>query len=481
MPPQTQTRTIRVISQVEGAEDIKKLSDSMGKMNKQVKTLSDSVSFFGSVFTSVFAAQIFGTGIKDVLGMADSMQLLTDRIKTLTPATEDVGKTMQKIYETANSVRAPVADLATTFARVAISTKELGLQTDTMLLITENLQKTFTISGASIQEAQASTIQFTQGLAAGVLRGEEFNSVMEQNATLAKILAKELSGGSVAALRQLAREGKLVNTEVLAALLKNSKELDMQFKELRVTTAQAATVFTNNFTKAVSDLSEKIGLTSGISKAILWLGEHLLYLSVAVVPILAAAFVGLAGAIGAAAAAGTLFSRSNVIILGLTALTALVVTAIDNWDSWSLAVKSWGQGILVYIYKAIQVVEELNLAFAKSIGKDTAMHYEQVTKAITRVEEAEKAYSVTMKEREKVAKAAVSVEDMQKLVLCFNVIKKIFLTVSKILIKHLKTSAAKTIKILICIYSARNVKSIEFSQNLFGIFIRLDRRGICSC
>jgi len=99
----------------------------------------------------------------------------------------------------------------------------------------------------------------------------------------------------------MAREGKLVNTQVLQALIKNSVDLDGNFKQLNVTIAQASTVFRNNLTRAISETSKEMGISSGLSNAILLLGENLQYLGVVIVPIVTAAVFSLVtAAIGVA-------------------------------------------------------------------------------------------------------------------------------------------------------------------------------------
>ena len=72
-------------------------------------------------------------------------------------------------------------------------------------------------SGATAQETSNALIQLKQGLASGVLQGEELRSIREQAPLAAQAIAKEL-GVSIGELKNLAAEGKVTTDVVLRAL-----------------------------------------------------------------------------------------------------------------------------------------------------------------------------------------------------------------------------------------------------------------------
>jgi tape measure domain-containing protein len=83
-------------------------------------------------------------------------------------------------------------------------------------LLTESISQALRLSGASATEAQSSLLQFGQALASGVLRGEEFNSVVENSPRLAQALADGLNV-PIGRLRKLAEEGRLTADVVVNA------------------------------------------------------------------------------------------------------------------------------------------------------------------------------------------------------------------------------------------------------------------------
>ncbi|STJ11780.1 phage-related minor tail protein [Escherichia coli] len=71
------------------------------------------------------------------------------------------------------------SDNARLFARSAASMREYGYSSEEVLKVTEAISTGLKLSGASTAEASSVITQFSQALAQGVLRGEEFNSVNE--------------------------------------------------------------------------------------------------------------------------------------------------------------------------------------------------------------------------------------------------------------------------------------------------------------
>src|SRR5574338_476149 len=92
------------------------------------------------------------------------------------------------------------------------------------LSLTERISQALRISGASATETQSALLQFGQALASGVLRGEEFNSVVENSPRLAKALADGLNV-PIGRLRKLAEEGRLTADVVVNALMSQKDKL----------------------------------------------------------------------------------------------------------------------------------------------------------------------------------------------------------------------------------------------------------------
>lgn len=161
------------------------------------------------------------------------LKLATSTFGNLADAQEDV----RRIAEETRTGLESTADLYGTFMRNA---RELGITQEAAARSTETFSKTLQISGAGAAEASAATTQFSQALASGVLRGDEFNSIMESAPRLSRLLADSLNV-PVGSLRAMAEQGELTADKLVNALTntKFTAGIDQEFRQLPVTFDQA--------------------------------------------------------------------------------------------------------------------------------------------------------------------------------------------------------------------------------------------------
>src|SRR5690606_35702010 len=129
------------------------------------------------------------------------------------------------------------------------------------------INKAFVVSGATAQEASNAIIQLSQGLSAGALRGEEFNSVNEQGGRIMQALAKHL-GVTRGELRELAKEGKITSQVMMAALAGQADQIAAEFENMPLTVGRALTELRNELTKAYGSASESSGAGQAVAMAI---------------------------------------------------------------------------------------------------------------------------------------------------------------------------------------------------------------------
>ena len=162
---------------------------------------------------------------------------------------------------------------AEVYQRIAANQKELGLNGKELLQITETINKSIVVGGSTAQGASAALMQFGQAMASGVLRGQEFNSMMEQAPDLARALADGLGVG-VGQLRNMANNGELTAERVTQALLKAGVNVDAQFKKMDLTIAQSATNFKTSLTEFIGKSNEASGAAKVLSGEIQFAAEH---------------------------------------------------------------------------------------------------------------------------------------------------------------------------------------------------------------
>ncbi len=261
MAETTSVRKILIKVDTAGNSDLKELANSMGGLNKKVSGISDSFSTLKNAVIGFFVA----TKARELIALSDSMQLLSSRIAVLSGGSNEAARVFEGLLKVANQTKTSVDGLATIYSRLAASTKELNLSQGSLLQLTKFLQNSYRLSGATAEEASNGTVQFTQALALGVLRGQDFKSVLSQNVVIGDVLTKSL-GKTRGALQKMAEEGKLTNAVVLPALYKAMDDVNGKADELGQTFDQTLTVALNNFKIAIKDLNENNDLSGKFAK-----------------------------------------------------------------------------------------------------------------------------------------------------------------------------------------------------------------------
>ena len=354
MAKTTQTRVIRIVADVKGDKEFKDLARRIANINKSTKSLS----FGFRNLQGLFAAGIFGIGLREIANAIDSFQLLEDRIKVFTGSSESASEVFDKIAQAATFTRSSIDGLAQAYSRVALATTELGLSQDEIIATTALLQQTFRISGSTLAEAVSSTIQLTQGLSSGALRGQELRSVLESNGLFAGLLAKEL-GVARGQLIKFAEAGQISSTKVLRTLFNNFKSINEQAANLSVTIGQAVTIATDQLRLKLRSLNKTFNITEKVTNAIFFALDNLTGLIIG----LSTAFALLASPFVISfftTLAATVFSFTGIVIAVTSAVTFLATT----WDTT-------GRRISIAINSIKIAITELQLGFGAFI-KDSA-------------------------------------------------------------------------------------------------------------
>lgn len=190
------------------------------------------------------AAGAFGIGA--LTQYANSVQTITNRLKLVTNGQTELNSTFKDLTNVANRSRQDLDAVSDLYQKIALSTKDLGLNQAQVSRTTETFSKLLSIAGANTQSASGAIRQFAQALGSGAFRGDEFNSVVEAAPQILDILAKE-TGKARGEIRALAGDGKLTADVLINALLKASKDVDEQFAKTGPTIGQSFTVLKNNF------------------------------------------------------------------------------------------------------------------------------------------------------------------------------------------------------------------------------------------
>jgi len=251
--------------------DLRKLDKSVEQINKTTQNATKTIKSLAIGAAAAFAAISSG---KAVTGITDSYRRLEARIALTNNSLIRQEYAFRKLNSIAIKTRSNQEGLADLYSRIGRATREMGVEQETVIKVTEAVAKAITISGSSAESANSAIVQLGQGLAAGALRGQELNSVMEQTPAVAQAIARGM-GITIGELRAFANEGKLTAQAVVDALKDQGDAIDKEFSKVPVTFAQAMQVFSTGFSRVVNELDQVTGATGAAVRKFQKLGISL--------------------------------------------------------------------------------------------------------------------------------------------------------------------------------------------------------------
>lgn len=249
----------------------KRTGDAAEDLGRRTKAASSAAHMLRTAFAGVS----IGLVIRAFINATDTIRNVDSQLKNATRSTRELSEAQRELFEIAQRTRQGYAGLATTFAQIRMTAgTRLGTQ-DQQLRFFETLSKAVALSGASEQAAASAMVQLRQGLAAGALRGEEFNSVMEQTSRVMYAVADGL-GISIGELRKMASEGQLTAEKMREGLTNSAQQIDQEFKNLAPTFGASMTQMGNSVTALIARFEKATGgpllefssMLSGIARQI---------------------------------------------------------------------------------------------------------------------------------------------------------------------------------------------------------------------
>ena len=256
-------------------------TDQLGRMRAELgkSQAKPGESFGGKLggalgsFRGAAAVAGVAVGASQILELTGEFQNLQNRLRFLTGG--DLPKTNALFAEMQRLARDTRAELSTTtegFVKISLATKSLGLTQTETIKFTERLNKAIALSGASTTNAQAAMLQLSQGLSAGALRGEEFNSVLENAPVIIQTIAQQL-GVTTGQLRQMAFDGKLTSQVVIDAFTRAGASIDKDFANTIPTVQQSMSQLKNEFIVSVGEIDKATGASKVFGEALVAIGD----------------------------------------------------------------------------------------------------------------------------------------------------------------------------------------------------------------
>lgn len=230
---------------------------ALAEVTDQINTAKSSALNMAGAFAGAFA-----TG--HLISLADEWNSVNARLKQASQSSDDFQASQRELMAISQRTGTAFSDNASLFARSAASMREYGYSSEEVLKVTEAISTGLKLSGASTAEASSVITQFSQALAQGVLRGEEFNSVNENGDRVIRALAAGM-GVARKDLKAMADNGKLTADKVIPALISQLGALRDEYAAMPDTVSSSATKVENAFMAWVGGANEASGVTKTLS------------------------------------------------------------------------------------------------------------------------------------------------------------------------------------------------------------------------
>nr|DAU66724.1 MAG TPA: tail length tape measure protein [Caudoviricetes sp.] len=329
---------------------------STNKIEKATKKAESATTGLTGKVQGLAAAYLSVKSVQGIMNLSDTFSQTGARLDMINEKYKTTLDLQTMIMQAANNSRGIYSETADLVAKLGTLASEAFDNPEEIVAFAEQINKQFVIAGTSAVGAQAAMLQLTQALSAGVLRGEELNSVLENAPTIAQTIAEYL-GVSTGEMRNLAAEGALTADVVKAALLSAADETNAKFEQMPYTFSQVSNMLVNVALKTFEPFINLIGQGAN------YIGENIDSL----IPV----FYGAATAVGVFTAATSL-AKVKVIELTLAMLKnpifwialviGVVVGAIYKW------VQSMGSAQIAWLTlkdKVLTGLETVQLGFAK--------------------------------------------------------------------------------------------------------------------
>ena len=293
-----------------------KVNDRLDKMDGQFEKTgkaADSTSKSFASLTKVATALTAALSVREIAAYADAWTTVNNKLANSVRVGEQLTSVTQRVFDISQNTRASLDATASLYARLERATRSYGTSAEDLTRLTTIINQGFVVSGATAEEASNAVIQLSQGLAAGALRGEEFNSVTEQGSRLANALADSL-GVDIGQLRAMAAQGQLTTDVVVNGLLSQGDAIGREFSNTISTIGQSLTIAGNNLTQFIGSSTTVRASVAIFNDTVVTLSENLDAVSTVVIAV--------AAVIGSRYVAALTMAAASQLKVAATAFTA---------------------------------------------------------------------------------------------------------------------------------------------------------------
>lgn len=250
--------------------------DAFDNIERGAKRADNSINKLNTTISKLAAAVNVGLlmmAAKRFIEIADNVKLLRARVSRLSGSLVEAKANFSGILEISKRTGMKIEDTTKLWESLTSALSDSNATRGQILQLTETLQQIGRIGGSSSEEAANALRQLGQSINGGIVRAEEFNSILEGMPELWRRVAGQM-GISMGELRRRMLDGKLTAEDVVNAILKGSGEIEKEFNKLPTTTEQAMTELSTNFSLLLETIDQTLHVTELVGRGIKTLADY---------------------------------------------------------------------------------------------------------------------------------------------------------------------------------------------------------------
>lgn len=254
----------------------RRADDAFDNIERGAKRADNSINKLNTTISKLAAAVNVGLlmmAAKRFIEIADNVKLLRARVSRLSGSLVEAKANFSGIIEISKRTGMKIEDTTKLWENLTSALSDSNATSGQILQLTETLQQIGRIGGSSSEEAANALRQLGQSINGGIVRAEEFNSIMESMPELWRRVAKQM-GISMGELRRRMLEGKLTAEDVVNAILKGSGEIEKEFNKLPTTTEQALSQLNTDFGLLLETIDQTLHVTELVGRGVKTLADY---------------------------------------------------------------------------------------------------------------------------------------------------------------------------------------------------------------
>lgn len=259
------------------------LNRANGVANRRAKAIESRFAAMNRNVTANFtglsrgmvAAFAGAAGLRAATGFIDTSVRITNALKVAGLEGEALEATYQRLMKSAKDNAAPLESLVQLYSRVVLVQKELGVSGEQVEGLVNTIAVALRVAGVDAQSASGALLQLSQALGSGVVRAEEFNSILEGAPTILQAAAAGIreAEGSVSKLRQIMLDGELSSRALFDGIEAGSVMLEDKLAGAQLTVSQAFENLRTSLVNAAKELNEGSEASDKMAAALEWLAQ----------------------------------------------------------------------------------------------------------------------------------------------------------------------------------------------------------------